>query len=345
MLKQREQAEALVRERLQAAPDAKDAANMWCLLGDLTGEVEHYDKAWALSDGACARAKLALGAAAMKAGRWEQARAELREAVQLKPQLVEAWYCRGVCAIKLEEEPAALGDFRRVVAADPSHYQAWACLGQLFARSKMKREALFAYREASRLRPDEHQLALNAARAAADAGAHEEAAYRCMRLAEQRALCDEDTCALLAQAAVKLKKAPDASSFSRLLPKVRALLALYCELEKERVAHWDVALYLERACGSKADALRCLDGRLTALCATRLWRTDAAKLSEVSEAAAQMVEARLGGGAPSHEEMVKSAQTVSQLLHEASEHLAASSGCEELRMLQTRLQRHIDDEI
>ena len=57
--------------------------------------------------------------------------------------------------------------------------------------------------------------------------------------------------------------------------------------------------------------------------------------------AAQLVESQLeNGDVP----LLRAAKAmVDALLYEASEKLAASSGCEQLRMLMSRIQRHDDD--
>jgi len=49
---------------------------MWMHLGDLTGEIEHYEHAWTLSNQHFARAKLKLGSNAMSLEQWEEARTE-----------------------------------------------------------------------------------------------------------------------------------------------------------------------------------------------------------------------------------------------------------------------------
>ena len=99
---------------------------MWCYLSDLTNEPEHLTTAWDLSEGRCARAKLSLGALQMKAEAWAEAREHLRAALEVKPHYVEAAFCCGVCALKLEDNAAALSDFRRVVGLDPTHFQVTA---------------------------------------------------------------------------------------------------------------------------------------------------------------------------------------------------------------------------
>jgi uncharacterized protein HemY len=118
-LGQRSKAESVVRDQLEIAP----TPSLWCYLGDLALDPSHYNTAWGLSNGSCARAKLALGASAMRRQAWAEARAELKIALGVKAHLAEAWYCCAVCALKDGSEIEALTDLRRVVAIDPEHYQ------------------------------------------------------------------------------------------------------------------------------------------------------------------------------------------------------------------------------
>eukprot|EP00962_Isochrysis_galbana_P046550 scaffold18761_cov96-Isochrysis_galbana.AAC.1 len=118
-LGQRPKAESVVRDQLALAP----TPTLWCYLGDLSLDPSHYNTAWGLSGGSCARAKLALGAAAMRRQAWAEARGELKMALAVKAHLAEAWYCCAVCALKDGSETEALADLRRVVAIDPEHYQ------------------------------------------------------------------------------------------------------------------------------------------------------------------------------------------------------------------------------
>ena len=85
----------IVRAQLDPAATSTtttaSTASLWCYLGDLTGDGSHYETAWSVSAGTCARAKLALGAAAIRAERWADARSELRDALGVKPHYAEAW--------------------------------------------------------------------------------------------------------------------------------------------------------------------------------------------------------------------------------------------------------------
>jgi len=86
----------------------------------------------------------------------------------------------------------------------------------------------------------------------------------------------------------------------------------------------------------------CLAAQLAAYKECTEWATNSATLDVVSEVAAQLVEAKLATGEVA--EYRECQRLVDAMLHAASEKLAASPGCESLRMLQTTVTRHLDDD-
>lgn len=337
-LGERSKAEEVVRERLDVQP----TPTLWCYLGDLDGDEGHYRTAWDLSKGSCARAKLALGAAAMRREAWEVAREELRAALAVKAHLAEAWYCCAVCALKMEREVEAITDLRRVVAIDQEHYQAWASLGGLFAKQKQPREALCAFREACRLRGESSALWRSAAALAADLKLYSEAAFRARRCLETGGAPDAAISAVLADAVVKDVRAADSTSARRILPQLRTLLDIHTKMEPEQPTHWQTFLYVEKACGTPRDRLPLFEGHLAALKSSLKWTQDSQALASVSEAAAQLVEAKLDAGC--EPDVLRAlSKEIGALLHGAEDKLGATEGAEGLRMVMTRLTRHLDD--
>lgn len=56
LLNKKEQAEQIVRKRLEIEPSPQ----LWCVLGDLTNKEEYYEKSWEFSNHHYARAKRSL---------------------------------------------------------------------------------------------------------------------------------------------------------------------------------------------------------------------------------------------------------------------------------------------
>ena len=228
-----------------------------------------------------------------------------------------------------------------MVSLDPQHPQAWASLAALFARAKQRKEALFAYRESCRLQPAAPAFWMGAAMICFELALFEEAVFRAKRALEMGSPPDAELASLLAQAAAKGVSSSEGASGRRLAPRVQELCALHCAKEPGAPKHWAVRAHLARECGPPDERRAALLGQLEALRARPEWRTEAEALDQLSEVAAQLVEARLEGG-----DMAQAAEAramVDALLHGATEHLAATQGADGLRMLKTRLDRHFED--
>ncbi|EOD28196.1 hypothetical protein EMIHUDRAFT_234946 [Emiliania huxleyi CCMP1516] len=296
-------AERVVRERLDAAPTPE----MWCYLGDFTEETRHYSTAWELSAGSRQA--------------WEEARSELRCALGVKARGLAEARCLPFRCGRLHAAVLSAGAPRRGVVL---LRRAWATLGGLFGQLRQPREALCAFREACRLRGEKHELWKSSAALAADLSMYSEAIFRGRRALETGGAPDPVLAAVLADAVVKDTRAADMTGARRLLPQLRTLLGLYTAAQPGAAQHWQTALYVERKRASTE------------------WTKDAAALDAVSEAAAQLVEARLDSGCEPGE-LKRLGATVDELVHAAAERLAATAGSEGLRMVQARLRRHLED--
>jgi hypothetical protein len=212
-------------------------------------------------------------------------------------------------------------------------------------------QALYAFREAARLRGDDRELLGHCALAALDVGLFEEALYHAGRALALGGTPLPQVSSLVAQAVAKDLKASDGTKTRRLLEKAHALLEDYCAAAPTSAVHWEARLHLEQHCGGAgggaagaAGVKRTLRLQLAAYRNHAPWTSDAATLGAVVEVAAQLVEALLeGGGGEDGGELREAKRLVDELQHAASEKLAATEGCEQLRMLQAKIARHDDD--
>ena len=328
----------LVRAQLESNP----TPSMHVHLGDISGDASCYETAWTLSKGSCARAKLKLGSLCMKDERWADAREHLQQALAVKAHYAEAWYCSSVCLLKLDDADAAMAEMRKVVALDPQHHQAWESLGGLFSKRRLKREALYAFREACKLRGDKWQYWQHAALAALDIGRFDEAIYAAQQSLALNGPPAPQISSLIAQAVGQdLADASDGRKTRRLLPKANTLLETACGMRPLDSVHWDSWLHLADKCGTRAEQCAVLRARLDAYQKHTSWKSEPEDLAAVEEVAAQLVVKMLESGEVAD---LKAAKTmVDKLLHAASDKLAATQGCEGLRMLMAKIQRHSDD--
>ena len=69
---------------------------MLTALGDLTGQIEHYEKAWELSNHRYVRAKRTIARWYFDRHAYRECFAHLDEALLVQPLVPTAWYLKGI---------------------------------------------------------------------------------------------------------------------------------------------------------------------------------------------------------------------------------------------------------
>lgn len=147
LLQKNEIAEQLVRERLDINPSD---ARLWCSLGDLVDADEHYETAWECSGHRSARAQRSLARSAMRRDDFDKSRIHWKQALELSPLHLEAWFSLGWCSMKLHDHSEAIKALTRLVQMDPDDGRAWNNLATVHMKMKNWQEALVAFGEASK---------------------------------------------------------------------------------------------------------------------------------------------------------------------------------------------------
>lgn len=104
---------------------AAQKAKLWCLLGDLQHETEHYETAWRVSNGTSSRAMRSLGQVHFSKGEWSLAQECLDKALQINPLFGKVWFIMGCAAMRNEDWVAAERAFRRCTSLDDEDGEAW----------------------------------------------------------------------------------------------------------------------------------------------------------------------------------------------------------------------------
>ena len=99
-------------------------------------------------------ARAALGACLRQTGEPQLARAELEQAVKLRPGDGRAWFALGLVCEDLRDTPGAIEAYRRSIEAQPDVPEAHVNLGLNLQNAGDLDAAMDSYRRAMRLRPD-----------------------------------------------------------------------------------------------------------------------------------------------------------------------------------------------
>jgi tetratricopeptide (TPR) repeat protein len=116
--------------------DALREAKYWCLLGDLEPEkaVEHYERAWLVSNKSSGRAMRALGRHYFAKGKYSEAIPCLKQAVMINPLLARSWFLLGCACMRTEDWDGARNAFSRCVAIDEEDGESWNNLASMYLR-------------------------------------------------------------------------------------------------------------------------------------------------------------------------------------------------------------------
>lgn len=139
--------------------DTTHAAGTWASIGAAEGKKQHYEesekayrKAIELNPD-LAEAWMGLGTTLRYIGRAKDAEDALRKALNLKPVLGGAWYNLGAILAERGDKEGAKDAYEKATGADPSFVPAWIFLGALHFEQRNMAAAVTAYTEATKLDP------------------------------------------------------------------------------------------------------------------------------------------------------------------------------------------------
>jgi len=98
------------------------------------------------------------GVTLFEEGKYEQAIDEYTKAIELDPNLTDAYYNRGLAYLMTKQYDLALADFNKAIELDPKMSTAWSGRGMALAGLGRYKEALEAYDKALEINPND-QLA------------------------------------------------------------------------------------------------------------------------------------------------------------------------------------------
>mmetsp|Transcript_15750 Transcript_15750/g.37220 ORF Transcript_15750/g.37220 Transcript_15750/m.37220 type:complete len:573 (-) Transcript_15750:34-1752(-) len=139
----RQKAEQIVRVQLSK----NETPRMWTALGDLTGDIQYYDKAIEVSNRRFARAFIALAQHYFDKKDLRKAWSNYEEALHLRPLVPHIWFRYGTICMQLEEWDSAFRAFSEVVRQEPEEAEAWANVAAIHMHNKNPAEAYPALNE------------------------------------------------------------------------------------------------------------------------------------------------------------------------------------------------------
>ncbi|KAI9506010.1 hypothetical protein GGI25_005744 [Coemansia spiralis] len=156
-LGQSEVAERIIRKQLEEQPDRP---KLWCVLGNLKNDPEHWRHAWEISGQRFARAMRSLGSYHYKKGEYKEAIECYQNALNLNPLFESSWYMLGCAAMTVKEWDIAAPAFRRVISIENDNGEAYNNLASVYLKmgEQYKERAWHVLREAVKHKRDSWQV-------------------------------------------------------------------------------------------------------------------------------------------------------------------------------------------
>ncbi|EDO46799.1 predicted protein, partial [Nematostella vectensis] len=235
ILGKHEKAEKLVRQQLAV----NETVTLWCLLGDITKEAEHYEKAWELSNHRSSRAQRSLGLLHLRAVRFAECIPCFKKSLKINAIQDGVWFSLGCAAMATNDLELANKAFHRCVNLDFSNGEAWNNLANVCIKLNNKPKAHSALQEALRCKYDSWHMWENFLLISMDIGAFRDAMRAYHRLMDLKdKYKDVEVLGYLVK--VVTDEAPDVNgvSASKLRPELLQLMGRVTSQITTNAAIW-----------------------------------------------------------------------------------------------------------
>eukprot|EP00658_Telonema_sp_P-2_P055782 TRINITY_DN4433_c0_g1_i2.p1 TRINITY_DN4433_c0_g1~~TRINITY_DN4433_c0_g1_i2.p1 ORF type:complete len:852 (+),score=208.33 TRINITY_DN4433_c0_g1_i2:77-2632(+) len=145
-LNEHARAEQLIKERLEVAP----TAGLYCMLGETTGNLEHFKAGWEHSGRRHAKCMRLLGMWYFQQKNWELAVECFNKSLAISRWHPRAWFALGCAHSNLEAFDPAASAFLKACHQVPHDGEAWNNLAGVYLKSGKKRQAFKAFEEATK---------------------------------------------------------------------------------------------------------------------------------------------------------------------------------------------------
>ncbi|XP_061168685.1 tetratricopeptide repeat protein 27-like isoform X2 [Saccostrea echinata] len=166
-----EKAETLIRDQLAI----QETPNLWCFLGDVTRDVNHYIKAWEMSGHKHTRSQRCMGYLYMAQEEYEKCIECFQKSLSINSLQVPVWFTLGCACMAAKKFEEAVRAFKRCVNIDTDNFEAWNNMASAYVQLKDKKKALLTLKESIKCNYENWRVWENLLVVATDCGEFEEA--------------------------------------------------------------------------------------------------------------------------------------------------------------------------
>lgn len=281
----REKAETVIREQLEV----KATPNLWCFLGDVTGVIEHYEKAWELSKHRSARAMRCIAYLYFKKEEYEKCLECFEKSLKINSLQVAVWFTYGCAAMAAKNFTLAVTAFKRCVSIDYDNFEAWNNLALAYVHLKEKKKAFSTLNDAIKCNYENWRIWENLLLVGTDCGefgAVIRAYHRLLDLKEK--WVDEQVLGILVRACTE--NLPDVSGEpgNKIEDELRQLFGRITAKTTDKAEVW--RLYAALCKDDKDKSLQFLQKSHRCVMQTSNWEKDLAQCQQVADQSVQLAD-------------------------------------------------------
>lgn len=198
---------------------------MYCLLGDILGDHQYYDRAWELSGRRSARAMRSKALLHLRKKEFQQCVDCFEQSLKINAMQLGVWFSLGCAYFALEGYEGAAKAFQRCVGLEPDNAEAWNNLSSAYIRLRKKNKAFHTLQEALKCNYEHWQIWENFITVSTDIGDFAEAIKAYHRLMDLREnYKDIQILQILVKAVVENLTDSHGEQAGSLKPKLKELL-------------------------------------------------------------------------------------------------------------------------
>ncbi|KAL0113816.1 hypothetical protein PUN28_011271 [Cardiocondyla obscurior] len=154
VLNLKHKAAEIIEQEISKKPTVK----LWCLLGDATEDVNHYETAWRLSEEKSSRVQKHWGFYYFVKKDYAEAAPHLKLSVELNHIQELVWFRLGYAALQIEDWKLAAMAYRRYCELEQSTFEAWNNLAKAYIKLGDKQRAWKSLQDAIKCNYDRWEV-------------------------------------------------------------------------------------------------------------------------------------------------------------------------------------------
>ncbi|KAH3848233.1 hypothetical protein DPMN_090592 [Dreissena polymorpha] len=280
-----EKAETVIREQLAI----KETPNLWCFLGDITRDVDHYERGWELSNHRSARAMRCMGYLYFAKEQYDKCIECFEKSLCVNALQVPVWFTYGCAAMAAKNFTLATQAFKRCVSIDYDNYEAWNNLASAYVKLKEKKKAFLTLNDALKCNYENWRIWENYLVVGTDCGEFNAVIQAYHRLMDLRSKwVDEQVLAILVRAVKENILDASGVSAEHIQQKLKELFGRITSKVTDKAEVW--RLYAQLCAGDMEKMLQFLQKAHRCVMQTSGWEKTIEQCREVATQSIQLAD-------------------------------------------------------